>query len=129
MNHDTRNTNRITLKLMTWDDPRGYGPMKAVADAFARTEQGQGVRVIWDIQALGGFESHPLADLAQRYDLINMDHPHVGDAVASNCLLPFAHLPDEYVGPSLESYKMNGVYWAIPIDAACQVAAFHGDRL
>jgi multiple sugar transport system substrate-binding protein len=58
-----------------------------------------------------------------------MDHPHVGDAVASNCLLPFADLPDEYVGPSLQSYRMNDLYWAVPIDAACQVAAFRADRL
>ncbi len=129
MNHGTTNTTGITLKLITWDDPRGYGPMKAVGDAFARTPQGEGVRVIWDVQPLGGFESHPLADLAHHYDLINMDHPHVGDAVVSNCLLPFAHVADEYVGPSLESYKMNERYWAIPIDAACQVAAYHSDRL
>lgn len=129
MNRDTTNTDGIILKLITWDDPRGYGPIEAVADAFARTPQGRGVRVIWDVQPLGGFESHPLTDLARRYDLINMDHPHVGDAVASNCLLPFAHLADEYVGPTLDSYKMNDLYWAVPVDAACQVAAYHSDRL
>ena len=129
MSHDTANGARITLKLITWDDPRGYGPMQAVADAFLTTAQGRGVQIVWDIQPLGGFESHPLADLAKRYDLINMDHPHVGDAVASNCLLPFADLPDEYIGPTLQSYRMNDRYWAVPIDAACQVAAYHADRL
>lgn len=117
------------LTLITWDDPRGYGAMEAVAEAFGNTALERGVKVVWDVQPLGGFESHPLEELAKRYDLINMDHPHVGDAVASGCLLPMAELANEYVGPSWESYRMNGVCWAVPIDAACQVAAYRADRI
>ncbi len=125
---DTRR-HGVTLHGITWDDPRGYGPLEAVSREFARTEAGCGVAIEWDIQPLAGFESRPLPELAEHYDLIVMDHPHVGEAVATGCLLPFEDLPNEYLGPSLKSYLMQGVFWAVPIDAASQVAAYHPARL
>ena len=36
----------------------------------------------WDVQPLSGFESTPIEELAERYDLIVLDHPHLGDALA-----------------------------------------------
>jgi hypothetical protein len=43
---------KITLRCMTWDAPRGYGPTEAVGQAFAQTEAGRGVKVQWDVQPL-----------------------------------------------------------------------------
>lgn len=117
------------LRGITWNDPRGYGPMEAVGKAFAQTNAGRGISVQWDIHSLSDFESRPLLELAQHYDLINMDHPHVGDAVALGCLKPIEDLSDDYLGPSLDSYKMRDRCWCVPIDASCMVAAFHPARI
>ncbi len=68
------------LEALTWDHPRGYNALAAAArlQAFA----GSGLSIAWDKQPLEGFESHPITDLCARYDLVVLDHPHVGEAVA-----------------------------------------------
>lgn len=101
--------------------------MEAVGKAFSETDLGRGVSVQWSIEPLSDFESRPLWELAERYDLINMDHPHVGDAVATGCLRPIGGLANEYVGPSLDSYRMRGKCWCAPIDASCMVSAYYPD--
>lgn len=87
---------------------------------------------------LAGFESFPVDELARAYDLIVIDHPHVGQATAEGCLLPRdvagraaerAALAQASVGPSYLSYAWNGRQWAFPIDAATQVQAFRPDLL
>lgn len=125
----------ITLKGMTWSHPRGYGPMVACSeDWLERT----GVRVEWDKRSLQDFESFPVEELARRYDLIVIDHPHVGQITAENCLAPldvagreagFSALAKGSVGKSFPSYNWQGRQWAFPIDAATQVLAFRPDRL
>jgi len=119
----------LTLRGLTWDDPRGWGPLETVGHAFATTPAGRGVSVRWDIQPLEGFESRPIPELARDYDLLNLDHPHLGEALATGALLACADLANDYVGPSLCSYYLEGRLWAVPVDAACQVAAFHPDRV
>ena len=119
----------IRLRGITWDDPRGWGPLQQVGRAFAGTHAGREVSVEWDIQPLEGFESAPLPELASRYDLINMDHPHVGEAVAAGCLLPIDGVAEDYVGPSRASYVLHSALWAVPVDAACQVSALHPGRI
>ena len=111
------------LKGITWDDPRGWGPLSATLEQYRRTEAGQDFDIHWDVQALEGFESHSLSDLAESYDIINLDHPHIGDAVEQNCLLPLHEVDDVFIGPCLQSYTMSGHIWALPIDAACLVSA------
>lgn len=125
----------ITLRGMTWSHPRGYDPMVACAqDWSART----GVSIEWDKRSLQDFESFPVEDLARRYDLIVIDHPHVGQIMAEGCLTPldlpgreaaFAALAGGSVGLSFPSYNWQGRQWAFPIDAATQVLAFRPDRL
>jgi multiple sugar transport system substrate-binding protein len=125
----------ITLKGMTWSHPRGFDPMVACSgDWQART----GVAVEWDKRSLQDFESFPVEELARRYDLIVIDHPHVGQITAENCLSPldvsgreaeFADLASASVGASFPSYRWEGRQWAFPIDAATQVAAFRPDRM
>ncbi|MDE1997130.1 MAG: carbohydrate ABC transporter substrate-binding protein, partial [Rhizobiaceae bacterium] len=77
-------------------------------------------------------------DLCNRYDLVVLDHPHVGEAVGGDCLLSLedvfgadivAQLQRDSIGPSLASYRFAGAHWALPLDAATQVMACRGDLM
>lgn len=124
-----------TLRGMTWSHPRGYDPMVATAAAWrART----GVEIIWEQRSLQDFETYPVEDLARRYDLIVIDHPHVGEVTARTCLAPLdiagreperAALAAASVGRSYASYTYGGQQWALPIDAAAQVMASRPDLI
>ena len=121
----------ITLKGMTWDHPRGYEPLAACS---ALWKERTGVEITWDRRSLQDFESFPVDELARQYDLIVIDHPHVGQVTREDCLLPFdpQRLPSiakGTVGRSFESYLWQGRQWALPIDAATQVQAWRPDRL
>ena len=75
---------------LTWDHPRGYN---ALAAAAARLNpERDGLSLSWERHSLEGFEVHPIADLCTRYDLVVLDHPHVGEAVAMQCLQPLESL-------------------------------------
>jgi multiple sugar transport system substrate-binding protein len=118
----------IRLRGMTWDHPRGINPLVACSDQIARE---RGIRVDWDARSLEAFEAFPLDQLAAEYDLMIIDHPHVGMAAASGCLSPFdssiaSALNGSTVGASHESYFWEGKQWALAIDAAAQVAAWKG---
>lgn len=120
---------------MTWSHPRGYDPMVATtAEWLKRT----GVEITWEKRSLQDFEAYPVEDLARRYDLIVIDHPHVGEVTAQNCLAPLdvpgrdterAAIAKGSVGRSFESYTYAGHQWAFPIDAAAQVMGWRPDRL
>ena len=123
-----------TYAGLTWDHPRGYVALEKAAQAA----RAGGLHLHWERQPLEGFESHPIEDLARRYDLIVLDHPHMGDAVAGDCLQPLEALFDaatlqawkaQSIGNTFESYHYAGKHWALPLDAASQVAAFRADRL
>src|SRR5262249_5934081 len=78
------------------------------------------------------FEFAPVQELARQFDLIVLDHPFVGDIDATRCLLPLDDLIDAetaaaFVGLSFASYRYEGRTWALPIDAACQVAVSRPD--
>lgn len=119
----------ITLRGMTWNHPRGIDPLVAHARQY---EKQQGVRIEWDARSLEEFEAFPLDQIAARYDLMVIDHPHVGMAAASGCLQPLdtvsreaelSALQGQTVGGSHETYHYAGHQWALAIDAATQVAA------
>lgn len=127
-----------TLQGITWDHPRGYAPLRAVAKLWQEAMQGKGedVNVNWDVRSLKDFGDHGLEELAARYDLLIIDHPHMGTVVAGDILLPLdEHLSETFlenqqnqsVGPSYESYHYSSHQWALPIDAAAQVAAYRED--
>jgi len=123
------------LAGMTWNHPRGYDPMVACS---ALWREKTGVEVAWDKRSLQDFESFPVEELARRYDLIVIDHPHVGQVTAERCLTPLdvAGREDERtalaagsVGRSYPSYLWQRRQWAFPIDAASQVQAFRPDLI
>ncbi len=124
-----------TLRGMTWSHPRGYDPMVATAKAWAEKT---GVRIEWDKRSLQDFESFPVEELARQYDMIVIDHPHVGQVVDEGCLAPIdvpgreaerAALAAASVGQSWASYSYAGHQWAFPIDAATQVMAYRADLI
>ncbi|MFV0359417.1 carbohydrate ABC transporter substrate-binding protein [Tropicimonas sp.] len=118
----------MSYRGLTWDHPRGYNALAAA--------QAAGGPVHWEVQPLEGFESAPIADLCARYDLVVLDHPHLGEAVATNCLRPLddllpadrlAAIARDSIGPVFASYAMAGRQWALPLDAATQVMALRPD--
>lgn len=116
---------------MTWDHPRAYGPLMAAAAVW---ESISGVSVEWDRRSLQDFESFPVRTLAETYDLIVIDHPHVGQVAREKCLRPFdddsaVEIAAGSLGASFSSYLWNGEQLALPIDAAAQVQAWRPDRL
>ena len=126
----------MELRGTTWNHPRGWGGVRATAEAFTRERAD--VRVTWETRSLQAFADHPIEELAATYDVIVLDHPSIGEAVATGALLPLdQHLDrgtlDEQasssVGRSHESYSWQGHQWALAIDAAAQVAAYRPDLL
>lgn len=125
----------IELRGMTWDHPRGYDPMVATSNAFS--ELHPDVRIVWEKRSLQDFEHFPVEVLADQYDFIVMDHPHIGQLAGAGILLPFDgrdaaalnDLAEHSVGPSFASYTWNAQQWALPIDAAAQVQAWRPDML
>ncbi|MER9139064.1 extracellular solute-binding protein [Mesorhizobium sp. M0830] len=124
-----------TLKGMTWSHPRGYDPMVACSSLW---KQKTGITIEWDKRSLQDFESFPVEELARAYDLIVIDHPHVGQITLERCLEPLdvagreaelAALASGSVGRSYTSYNWQGRQWAFPIDAASQVQAWRPDAL
>ncbi|KHL25522.1 membrane protein [Croceibacterium mercuriale] len=111
---------------LTWDHPRGHAALAASG----------GTLIGWNKHPLEGFESRPIAEQCALYDLVVLDHPHVGEAVAAGCLYRLEELfaADEIaawhaaaIGPSLASYRYAGAHWALPLDAATQVMACRRD--
>ncbi|UFU06193.1 hypothetical protein [Ruania halotolerans] len=112
---------------LTWDHPRGRNALEAAATRLTGPDT-----LRWEVQPLEGFESAAIADLARRYDVLVLDHPHLGDALAAGCLHPIDDLvPAEVVrrleqgavGASVRSYQLGPHLWALPLDAATQVSA------
>lgn len=123
------------LTGITWDHPRGYAPLEASTERYL---QQAGVHVTWHRRTLKDFGDISVERLAQQCDLLVIDHPHIGTVDQSGCLIDLTpHLnktelytfQTESVGPSFASYQYNGKQYAIPVDAACQVAAYRPDLL
>ena len=126
----------VTLKGLTWDHPRGYAPLLKGAPEYQNSHPGINIR--WDRRTLRDFGEAPIEQYLDRYDLIIMDHPFVGFAAAHDVLVdlnPFlsaaesSSLARDSAGPSEESYRYAGGLWALPVDAATQVASHRPELL
>jgi multiple sugar transport system substrate-binding protein len=67
-----------------------------------------------------------------------IDHPFMGEVARKKCFLPLdehvssaqlQELENDSVGPSYSSYYYEGHQWALPVDAAAQVAGYRADLL
>ena len=129
-------THRDFLRGITWNHTRGYLPMVATAQRF--NELHPEVTIEWSVRSLQAFADEPLARLAERFDLLVIDHPSIGAAVENGLILPLdsyldhAFVKDQEnhsVGPSHRSYSYNGSQWALAIDAAAPISGWRPDLL
>lgn len=125
----------IELKGITWDHPRGFNPLHASTDRYWKET---GIRVTWEKRTLKDFGDISVDMLANRYDLLVIDHPHMGTVNETGCLVnledflsieELAMFSEQSVGPSFKSYRYQNKLWALPVDAACQTAAYRPDLL
>ncbi len=126
----------ITLKGITWGHSRGITPLMAYSQRF--TEKYPDVEITWRKRTLQEFADYPIERLVDHYDLLIIDHPWVGCADATRCVLPLdEYLSKEYlkeqwdhqVGRSHQSYYYGGHQWALATDAAAPVASYRKDLL
>lgn len=125
---------KIGLNGITWGHSRGITPLLAAAQRF--NELNPEVEVRWKKRSLQEFADFPIEKLTEQYDLLIIDHPWVGCANATRCVLPLEdYLSQEYledqfqnsVGGSHESYNYGGHQWALAIDAATPAASYRAD--
>ncbi|WP_029285808.1 ABC transporter substrate-binding protein [Pedobacter sp. R20-19] len=124
----------INLRGITWNHSRGLLPMVATAQRFS--ELYPNVQITWEKRSLQQFADFSIQELAERFDLLVIDHPWAGFAAKTNSIVPLDfYLSDDYlkdqernsVGQSYESYFYDEHLWALPIDAATPVAASRPD--
>jgi multiple sugar transport system substrate-binding protein len=124
------------LRGMTWDHGRGFDPLAKGVPLF--TADHPDYEIEWTRRSLRDFGVQPVEVLAERFDIIVIDHPFCGRAKATGCLLDlkplfpasfFRMLETESVGPSTRSYYYGGGIWGLPTDAASQVASYRPDLL
>lgn len=125
---------KTILNGITWGHSRGITPLLAASQRFS--ELYPTVEIRWKKRTLQEFADFPIEKLTENYDLLIIDHPWVGCAAATGCVLPLDQflsadfLQDQLnnsVGGSHESYQYNGHQWALAIDAATPVASYRLD--
>ena len=127
----------IKLKGIAWDHPRGFDPMVETASLFQK--KNPEVEINWDKRPLQAFADRPIEEMAFDYDLMVIDHPHVGEASRKNLIYELNHskkygnelllLEENSVGLSHQSYNFNGNQYALAIDAAAPVSAYREDLI
>ncbi len=127
----------ITLRGITWKNPRGYDPLIAASKIW--TNKHVHLKIEWDQLSWYEFEHKILKSLAAgdgTYDMIMFDHPWTGKMAAENWLIPWETLSgDDYlhnlnqrvVSPSTASYNLYGHQWALPLDGACHAGLYRND--
>jgi multiple sugar transport system substrate-binding protein len=127
----------VELRGSSWNHERGHAPMVATAAEYERMTGGA-VRVHWEPRSLKEFGVASVADLCRSYDLVVMDHPHIGLIAQTGVAVPLGDVADPArlaelaaasPGRSHESYHYGGQQWGLAIDAACQVSARRPDLL
>jgi len=130
---DTNRRSSAVLKGITWGKNRGYVPLAATAERFHTM---YGTTINWERPY--DFAHGDLAELSKEYDLLMIDHPHVGSAAKHGYLVPLNdYISEDYlkdqaensVGKSHESYQYDGIQWGLATDAATPVAFFRPDIL
>ncbi len=124
----------VRLKGISWNHSRGITPLLAAAQRY--NELHPQVEIEWHKRSLQEFADFPIEKLTTQFDLLIIDHPWVGCAAATNCVLPLnEYISESYlnnqlqnsVGGSHESYNYNSKQWALAIDAATPAASYRKD--
>lgn len=124
------------LRGITWGHDRGFAPLDGTRKLYS--DLGRGVEVTWEARSLQAFADLSIDTLAQRFDLLVIDHPFVGAIADTGSVVPLDEwIPAELlssqredaVGASHESYSYMGHQWAFALDAAAQVTAYRPDLM
>jgi multiple sugar transport system substrate-binding protein len=124
------------LRGLAWDHRRCWGPLDASIAPWCASRPG--LEIEWDRRSLYEFGEGVIDRVLGQYDLVVFDHPFIGEIATGRLMVPFdGYLTDEQrqvfeqdsVGKSWQSYASEGRQWALPIDAACQVASFRPDLM
>ncbi|HEV8282949.1 MAG TPA: extracellular solute-binding protein [Chitinophagaceae bacterium] len=119
---------------ITWGHTRGIMPLLAVSQRYH--ELYPDIEIRWEKRSLQEFADFPIEQLTTNFDLLIIDHPWVGCAAATNCVLPLNnYLSGQYlqdqsensVGLSHHSYNYDHQQWALAIDAATPAASYRKD--
>jgi multiple sugar transport system substrate-binding protein len=129
--------NRTTqLRGITWDHGRAFPPLVAASERYEEIHPS--IRIEWKKRTLHEFGHQNVKDLASSFDLIVIDHPWAGFALAEKAvhdlrpLLPPGFLEElraNSTGPSFSSYEYEGALIALPIDGATPTASCRPDLL
>lgn len=124
-----------TLEGITWDHSRGYTPLAATSQRYG--EMNPRVAIHFQKRSLHDFGHFSIDQLADKFDLLVVDHPHMGSVAKAGCLLPledflagdfFEDQKNNQVGNSHNSYFFGGHQWALAADAAAPVASWRADE-
>ena len=126
----------LELTGIAWDHSRALPPLVATAQRYE--ELHPGVRIRWQKRSLHEFGHMPVDELAQKFDLIVIDHPWAGFCFARDLVHDLAprltpvqvqDMENHTVGPCWESYLYEKQLLAIPIDAATPTPSYRPDLL
>ena len=88
----------IVLNGITWGHSRGITPLLAASQRYS--ELHPGIEIRWKKRTLQEFADFPIEKLTHDYDLLIIDHPWVGCAAATGCVLPLNEfLSEAYLSP------------------------------
>lgn len=133
-----RQKDRAVVKLrgMTWEHERGYRSVVESSKHYG--ELNEEVEISWEFRSLQNFADQPLEVLAEQYDLLVIDHPHIPHAAQNGILANLRGvgfddqleiLASQNVGKSHISYQHNGGQYGLASDAAAQVSAYRPDLI
>ena len=126
----------IQLTGIAWDHSRALPPLVATAQRYEETHRG--VRIHWQKRTLDEFGHAPIDVLAEKFDLIIIDHPWAGFCFEKNLVLDLAQiapaaalaeLKQNSIGLTYDSYVYQGKLLALPIDAATPAPSWRPDLL
>jgi multiple sugar transport system substrate-binding protein len=126
----------VHLTGIAWDHSRALPPLVATAQRYEETHPG--VRIHWQKRTLDEFGHTPVDALAQKFDLIVIDHPWAGfcfekklvlDLAQTVPAIALAELKQNSIGLTFDSYLYEGKLLALPIDAAAPAPGWRPDLL
>jgi len=126
----------LQLTGIAWDHSRALPPLIATAQRYEETHPG--VRIHWQKRTLDEFGHAPVDVLAQKFDLIIIDHPWAGFCFEKKLVLDLAQfaspatlaeLRQNSIGQTFDSYVYQGQLLALPVDAATPAPSWRPDLL
>ena len=126
----------MELTGIAWDHSRALPPLVATAQRYHELHPETAIR--WEKRSLHEFGHMPIDQLADRFDLIVIDHPWAAFCFNRGLvhdLKPllshgtFEDLEANCVGPAFRSYAYRGHLLAVPIDAAAPAPSWRPDLL